>query len=177
MTAPYRAISLLILAVLGGCMEDAGQVVERYMEQSRHPLDRYLSQLGADTVSPLPRFDWPAGTLLCPTTPYQSSLHSRTPVATRVNAFLKRKEFRGDEGHWSVVVVAPLSSGDGAIEHLIFKRGNYAVFTSPEMLGRDGPTLPAGFVQQECVPVETGRVLAARGRLYPKIVAFGVAGQ
>lgn len=175
MTAPYRAMGLLFLAALGGCTEDAGQVVDRYMEQSRHPLDRYLSQLPPDTVAPLPRLDWPAGTLLCPMTPYQSSLHAGTPVAGRVNAFLERKKFQGDEGHWSLVVVAPSSDGNDGIEHLVFKRGNYDVVVGAEMLARAAPTLPAGFVPQECVPVEHGRVLAVRGQGAPKTVAFGVA--
>ncbi|MBB3219852.1 hypothetical protein [Pseudoduganella umbonata] len=176
MISPQRAIGVLFLAILGGCSGDAGQVVDRYMEQSRHPIDRYISRLPADTVSPLPRFDWPAGTLLCPMTPYQSSLHTGTPVAARVNAFLKRKQFLGDEGHWSLVVVAPSSAGGDGIGHLLFKRGNYDVVVGAEMLARAAPTLPAGFVQQECVPAEHGRVLVVRGKGSLKTVAFGVEG-
>jgi hypothetical protein len=175
MTFVWRIVGLLVLAALGGCSDDAQQSADRYTDAARHPLDRHIAALQPDTVSPLPRLDWPAGTLLCPMTPYQSSLPAGTPAAERANAFMKRKKFLGDEGHWSLVVIAPSTTGVDGIEHLRFKRGNYDVVADADILARAAPTLPGRFVQQDCVPVEHGRVLVVRSASHRRTVAFGVA--
>ena len=149
MTALFRACGMLVLAVLCACAE------------KRHPLDLHLDQLRPGTVTTLPDMGWPSGTLLCPMTSYQSELNGSEPPADRVNAFLASKKFRGDEGHWSLIVVKPATAGDAGIEHLTFKRANFDVVNEAEMLKPDARAIAADFTMQTCVPVEKARVLAA----------------
>ena len=149
----FRAAGMLALMALmafGGCSEQA------------HPLDRSLGQLRPDTVAALPGLDWPAGTMLCPLSLYQSELPSSEPLAERVNAFLAQKQFLGDEGHWSLIAVKPSTAGGAGIEQLLFKRADYDVISDPQHIARAVQTLPAGFVQRACVAVEQARVLATR---------------
>lgn len=163
MTPLFRAFGMLALAALCACAEE------------RHPLDLYLEQLRPDTVATLPDMGWPPGTLLCPMTPYQSELRGVEPPADRVNAFLARKKFRGEEGLWSLMVVSPATDGDAGIEYLLFKRAkNFDVINDPELLARDAGTPPAGFTMKTCVPVEQARVLAVREqRSHRILVVFG----
>jgi len=99
----FRAAGMLALMALGACSEE------------RHPFERYLAQLHPVTVAALPHMAWPAGTLLCPLTMYQSQLSDSEPPAERANAFLAQKQFLGDEGHWSLIVVKPTPVGDDSI--------------------------------------------------------------
>lgn len=161
MIPTFRA-ALLVLAALGGCT------------QAQHPIDRHLSQLRPVTVAPLPDLNWPAGTLLCPLTPYQSQLSNDDSRAQGINTFLKRTAILRDEGHWSLVVVKPATAGTKGIEHLLFKRGNYDVITSPSQLQQAAETLPERFVPRTCVPVEHARVLVARARsTHRTLIMFG----
>ncbi len=158
----FRAVGMLALTALGACAE------------ARHPLDRQLSQLRPVTVAALAGLDWPAGTLLCPLTPYQSELPTSAPEAERVNAFLKRKQFVGDEFHWSLVVVKPAPAGGDGIEQLVFKRGDYDVLTEPQRLKEAAETLPAAFTPQACVAVERARVLVTRAQsTHRTLISFG----
>lgn len=150
MTSFSRAIGVLALTALCACA------------QERHPLDLHLSRLQPETVTSLPDMGWPAGTLLCPMTPYQSKLLDSTPAAGRVNAFLKQKQFLGEEGQWALIVVRPEAAGNAGIEQLVFRRGMYDVINDPGLLRRDGAAAPAQFLPQSCVPVERARVLATR---------------
>ncbi|MCC7681897.1 hypothetical protein [Janthinobacterium sp. FW305-128] len=164
MTPLFYAAGMLALMALGACSEE------------RHPLDRHLGQLRPETVAALPDMGWPPGTLLCPLTMYQSELPGSAPPADRVNAFLKQKQFLGDEGLWSLIVVKPMPEGDAGIEQLLFKRADYDVFNEPEMLKRDGGTLPTGFVPQTCVSVERARVLVTRPQRSDRtLIVFGTA--
>jgi hypothetical protein len=158
----FRAAGMLALMALGACSEE------------RHPFERHLAQLRPDTLAALPDMGWPAGTLLCPLTMYQSQLPSSEPLAERANAFLAQKQFLGDEGHWSLIVVKPAPAGDDSIEQLIFKRADYDVINEPEMLKRDAETVPAGFALKTCVPVERTRVLVTRTLgTQRKLIIFG----
>lgn len=163
MTPLFRAFGMLALTALCACAEE------------RHPLDRHLEQLRPDTVATLPDMGWSPGTLLCPMTLYQSKLRGVEPPADRVNAFLARKKFLGEEGRWSLMVVKPATDGDAGIEHLLFKRAkNFDVINDPELLARDAGTPPAGFAMKTCVPVEQARVLAVREqRSHRILIIFG----
>jgi hypothetical protein len=163
MTPLFRAFSVLALTVLCACAE------------KRHPLDLHLEQLRPGTVSTLPDLGWSSGTLLCPMTAYQSALHGSVPPAERVNAFLARKKFLGEEGRWSLMVVKPATDGDAGIEHLMIKRAkNFDVINEPEMLVRDAGTAPAGFTMKTCVPVEQARILAIpEQRSHRMLIVFG----
>lgn len=162
MNPELRAVGLLLLLALGAC------------GQSPHPVEQQLSGLRPVTIAPLKGMDWSAGTLLCPMTLYQSELPATVPVAERVNAFLKRKKFLGEEGHWTLVVVKPDTVGDDGIEHLFFKRDKYDVITSAAILQKTAETLPAAFTPGECVPAERARVLATRGRgISRTLISFG----
>lgn len=161
-----RAAGMLGLMVLGACSEQ------------QHPLERHLSQLRPVTVATLPRLDWPTGTVLCPLAPYQSELPASEPLAQRVNAFLKQKQFKGDEGHWSLIAVKPTPNGDAGIEQpieqLSFKRADFDVINDAAMLERDAETVPAGFALTTCVPVEHARVLVTRlKRSNRTLIIFG----
>ena len=158
----FRAAGMLALMALGACSEE------------RHPLDLHLAQLRPDTVAALPDMGWPAGTLLCPMGLYQSELSDSALRADRVNAFLKKKQFLGDEGHWSLIVVKPLPEGDAGIEQLFFKRADYDVINDPQLIARDVETVPSGFAPQACVIVEQARVLVTREqRSHRKLIIFG----
>lgn len=163
MTLLFRAFGMLALSALCACAEE------------RHPLDLQLDQLRPDTVATLPDMGWPSGTLLCPMTPYQSELRGSEPPADRVNAFLARKKFRGDEGNWSLMVVKPGTEGNAGIEQLMFKRAkNFDVINDPETLKRDAGTIPADFTMRTCVPVEQARVLVTRQqRSHRTLIVFG----
>lgn len=162
MIPEFRVAGLLLLLALGAC------------GQSRHPIEQQLSGLRPVAIAPLKGMDWPAGTLLCPMTLYQSELPATAPVAERVNAFLKRKKFLGAEEHWTLVVVKPDTVGDDGIEHLFFKRGKYDVINSAEVLRKTAETLPAGFTPSECVPAERARVLVTRTRgMSRTLISFG----
>lgn len=167
-TAFTRAGSPLSVIVLGLLMLGA-------CAQEQHPLDRQLSQLRPDAVVLLAGLDWPAGTLLCPMTPYQSTLSAEGPVAKRVNGYLKRTQFTGDEDHWSLVVVKPAQAGDDGIEHLRFKRGAYDVVTEPARVAEAVKAQAAAFTLQDCVPVEQARVLVARDRSQRTFISFGTS--
>src|SRR5450830_2064792 len=130
MKSVFRAAGMLALMALGACSEEW------------HPLDRHLAQLRPDTVAALPDMAWPAGTLLCPLTLYQSELPGSAPPADSVNAFLKHKHFLGDEGHWSLIVVKPAPAGNDSIEQLTFKRNGFDVINEPSMLKLDDVTVP-----------------------------------
>ena len=157
-----RTAGMLALMALGACSE------------ARHPLDRHLAQLRPVTVAALPAMGWPAGTLLCPLGLYQSELSGPVPQAERVNVFLKQKQFLGDEGHWSLIVVKPLPAGDAGIEHLLFKRADYDVINAPQVIARDAQAVPPGFAPQTCVSVEQARVLVTREqRSHRKRIIFG----
>ena len=157
-----RAAGMLVLMVLGACSVE------------KHPFDRHLAQLRPDTVAALPDMGWPAGTLLCPLTLYQNELPGSAPPADRVNAFLKQKQFLGDEGRWSLIVVKPLPQGDAGIEQLFFKRADYDVINDPQRIARDVQTVPPGFAPQDCVNVEQARVLLTREPgSHRKLIIFG----
>ena len=160
MNRSLRVVAMVLLAALGACAE------------KRHPIDLQLSQLRPVTIAPLTGLDWPAGTMLCPLSPYENSLPATSPEAVRVNAFLERKKFLGDEGFWSLAVVKPNTAGDDSIEHLTFARGKYDVVTSPGMLEQSAEKIPAAFKPQTCVTVEHARVLVTRGA-HRTIVSFG----
>ncbi|MGK5076361.1 hypothetical protein [Janthinobacterium sp. ZB1P44] len=158
----FRAAGVLALMALGACSEE------------RHPLDRHLAQLRPGTLAALPDVGWPAGTVLCPLTLYQSELGDSAPHADRVNAFLKQKQFLGDEGHWSLIVVKPLPTGDAGIEKLLFQGADYDVLNDPQVIARDAETVPPGFALRTCVTVEQARVLVTREqRSHRKRIIFG----
>jgi hypothetical protein len=157
-----RHVGLLALTALSACTD------------AQHPIDLYLSQLRPITVAPLAGMNWPTGSQLCPLTSYQNSLPSSAPEAKRVNAFLKRKKFLGDENHWSLVVIKTASAGDDGMELLIFKRGEYDIINEPQRLGKLAGQLPAGFTLQVCVPAERARVLATRAAsTHRTLIIFG----
>jgi hypothetical protein len=161
---PYRTAGMLTLLALGAC----GQ-------EQQHPIDRQLSQLRPEAVVPLVGLGWPAGTLVCPMTPYQSTLPDKTPVAKRVNDFLRRRQFVGDEDHWSLVVIKPATTGDDGIEHRIFKRDSYDVVTDGHHVENAAVRLRGSFRQQDCVPVERARVLVTRIRSDRNLIMFGTS--
>ena len=162
MISLLRAMGMLALMALGACWAE------------KHPFDRHLAQLRPDTVAALPDMGWPAGTLLCPLTLYQNELPGSAPPADRVNAFLKQKQFLGDEGRWSLIVVKPLPQGDAGIEQLFFKRADYDVINDPQRIARDVQTVPPGFAPQDCVNVEQARVLLTREPgSHRKLIIFG----
>lgn len=150
--------------MLAGCADD------------RHPFERYLSGLRPPMIATVPGKLWPAGTMLCPMTAYQSLLPEDEPLAARVNAYLAQKKFLGEEGRWSLVAVSPAPDGKAGIEHLMFKNDtNYAVLNHQAMIGRAVGALPAGYVLRSCVPVEQGRLLALRDeRGRRTVIVFGV---
>jgi hypothetical protein len=136
---------------------------------AQHPLERQLAELKPIAVVPLERLEWPAGTLLCPLTPYQSALPGASTTAQRVNTFLENKRFQGDEGHWSLVVVKPEE-----IEQLVFKRDKYDVVTSSAQLRAAAESVPAAFTVKECVEVQEARILVTRaGASHRKLISFG----
>lgn len=158
----FRATSLLLLVAITAC------------SNAQHPLDRQLSQLKPIAIVPLEGLDWPTGTLLCPLTPYENALPGSSSTAQRVNAFLEKKQFKGDEGHWSLVVVKPTPAGEAGIEQLVFKRGTYDVVTSSAQLSTGAESVPATFELKECVEVKEARVLVTRGRASNrKLISFG----
>lgn len=158
----FHAVSVLLLVALGACAN------------SQHPLDRQLSQLNPMALVSLTGLEWPTGTLLCPLTPYESGLPGASSTAQRVNAFLEKKRFKGDEGHWSLVVVKPAPAGDAGIEQLVFKRDKYDVITSPAQLGQTAESVPATFKLKECVEVQEARVLVTRSRASNRtVISFG----
>lgn len=162
MIPTYRVVGMLLLTTLIACAE------------KRHPIDEQLLQLRPVTIASLTGLAWPAGTLLCPLTPYMSLLPDTAPEAARVNAFLKRKQFKGADNHWSLVVVKPTPVGDDAIEQLIFKNAGYEVVTSARVLKQSADEVPAGFTLQACVPVEHARVLVTRGAVsHQTFISFG----
>jgi hypothetical protein len=139
---------------------------------AQHALEQQLAQLKPLAVVPLEGLEWPAGTLLCPLTPYQSSLPDASNTAQRVNAFLEKKRFQGDEGHWSLLVVKPAPAG---IEQLVFKRGKYDVVTSSAQLSKAADFVPTTFEFKECVAVQEVRVLVTRGGAsHRTLISFGV---
>lgn len=139
---------------------------------AQHLLERQLAQLKPISMVPLEGSEWPAGTLLCLLTPYQSSLPGASSTAQRVNAFLQKKRFQGDEGHWSLVVVKPAPAG---IKQLVFKRGKYDVVTSPVQLSTAADPVSATFELKECVAVQQVRVLVSRsGASNRTLISFGV---
>nr|GEU28358.1 ornithine carbamoyltransferase, chloroplastic [Tanacetum cinerariifolium] len=113
---------------------------------AQHPLDQQLAQLTPPALVPLQGTGWPAGTLLCPLTPYESAVPGNSKVARRVNAVLEKNRFRGDEGHWSLIVIQPATTGDAGIEQLVFKRRNYDVVRSSSGLRGATTSVPAGFM-------------------------------
>lgn len=159
----FHIISVLFpVALLSACSD------------AQHPLDRQLSQLKPTAIVPLEGLPWPAGTLICPLTPYQSELPGDSSTAQRVNAFLAKKQFKGDEDHWSLVVVKPEPAGEAGIEQLVFKRNNYDVITSVEQIGKSTDAVPAAFEPKECVAVQDARVLVtSSGASNRKRISFG----
>lgn len=158
----FRAVGMLGLAALCACSEE------------QHPLDRHLSKLRPVTVATLSGLNWPDGTMLCPLAPYQNELPNSTAPADRVNAFLKRKQFVGDESHWSLIAVKPTPAGDAGIEQLTFKRAGYDIINEPQMLERDAETVQAGFVLKTCVPVDQARVLVTHTKKTNRtLIIFG----
>lgn len=154
----------VFLVALGACSD------------ARHPLDHQLSQIKPVTVVPLRGLERPQGTLLCALTPYQSALSGDSEITRLVNAFLKKKNFQGDEGHWSLVVVGPAAAGVPPIEHLIFKRAQYDVVTS--LRRTDGPTELAltNFQPRECVEIQQALILANHGGASNRTqITFGTA--
>lgn len=141
---------ILALALLGAC------------SAPRHPLDAHLSRLRPVTVSALPDLGWPAGTLLCPMTPYQSAPVGDGPAEQRAKDYLARRGFTGDESHWSLVVIKPTPTGDAGMEHLVFRRIDYDVQMGSQMA--EGLEQPAGALRMDaaCIRVEQIRVLATR---------------
>ncbi|KAB0327408.1 hypothetical protein J3P46_18725 [Janthinobacterium lividum] len=160
----FRAAGMLALIALGACSDE------------KHPLERHLAQLRPVTVAALPDMGWPAGTMLCPMGVYESGISDSAPHADRVNAFLKHKQFLGDEGLWSLIVLKPMPEGDAGIEQLLFKRADYDVINDPQRIERDAEIVPAGFAPHACVSVEQARVLVTREqRSHRKLVIFGTA--
>lgn len=162
-------VGILALLALGACV------------RQQHPIERQLSQLAGqrpDGVAMLAGSDWPAGTLLCPLSPYQSALPAATPATPavlRVNAYLKRTQFAGDEDHWSLVVVKPAPAGDEGIEQLIFRRGDYDVVNEEKRVEAAARTQAQAFRLQTCVPVEDARVLVTRDRSQRAHISFGTS--
>ena len=150
MISLLRAVGMLALMALGACSAE------------RHPFERHLAQLHPDMVTALPDMGWPAGTLLCPMGLYQSELSDSAPHADRVNLFLKQKQFLGDEGRWSLIVVKPQPQGDAGIVQLFFKRADYDMINDTQRIALDVQTVPPGFAPQDCVTVEQARVLVTR---------------
>ena len=153
-----RALSVIFLIAISACSD------------ARHPLDEQLSQLKPTAVVALQGLGWPAGTLLCPLTPYQSRLPGDSSTAWRVNAYLEKKQFEGDEGHWSMVIVKPTPTGDAGIEQLVFKRGKYDVVNSPARRSTES----AAFKPRECVEVKEVHVLVtSSGASQRTLISFG----
>jgi hypothetical protein len=141
---------------------------------AQHPLDQQLAQLTPPALVPLQGTGWPAGTLLCPLTPYESAVPGNSEVARRVNAVLEKNRFRGDEGHWSLIVVQPATTGDAGIAQLVFKRRNYDVVRSSSGLRGATTSVPAGFMPKVCVEIQEARILATRGATsHRTTISFG----
>ncbi|MGK5030542.1 hypothetical protein [Janthinobacterium sp. MDT1-19] len=158
----FRVVGMLGLTALCACSEE------------RHPLDRHLADLRPVKVVKLPDMGWPPGTILCTMAIYQNELIDSAPLADRVNEFLKKKQFRGTEDYWSLIVVKPMPEGDAGIEQLLIKSGDYDVINDLDRIMRDAETLPPGFTPQACVPLEKARVLVTRTqRNYRKLIIFG----
>ena len=157
-----RATSLLLLVATVACSD------------TQHPLDRQLSQLTPPAIVRPSGLDSPAGTLVCPLTFYQSTLSGGSSAAERVNAFLAKKQFKGTEGQWSLVIVKPAPAGEAGIEHLVFKRDKYDVVTSSAQLVKEADVVPEAFELKECVEVKEARVLVSRARVSNrKLISFG----
>lgn len=161
MNYSLRVAAMFMLTALAACTEQ------------RHPIDLQLSRLRPVTIAPLTGLAWPAGTMLCPLGIYQSRLEGPSPVTERVNAFLTREKFLGDEGYWSLVVVKPAPAGDAGIEQFIFERDDYEVVTWPQVVSGSAVQIPAGFKGQTCVAVEHARVLVTHGMLHLSVISFG----
>jgi len=162
MIVPSRAAALLPLLVLGAC------------SNSMHPLEAHLDLLQPESITSIARLDYPAGTLLCPLTPYQNSVAPAAPEAQRINAFMGRQRYLGDDGTWSLVIVRPGTTGDDGIEHLLLRRSKFDVINSPADLGKLVEKVPADFEVLGCVPVEHASVLTTRSRVTQrKIISFG----
>lgn len=157
-------LSALFLAGLAACSD------------TRHPLDQLLSQIKPVAVVPLRAPEWSRGTLLCPLTPYQSALSGNSSTAQQVNAFLKKKNFQGDEGHWSLVVIAPAPATAPRIEHLIFARGKYDVVTSLRRPDAAAQLALSKFEPKECVEIQEALILATHGGASNRAqLSFGTA--
>lgn len=160
----HAAIGLLLVG-LAACSSE------------QHPLDRQLSQLKPVALVPLEKSGWPAETLICPLTPYQNAVSGDSSTAKRVNAFLQKKRFQGDEAYWSLVTVKPGTEGDAGIEHIIFKRGLYDVVASAPRPHEASEQILAAFELKECVTAGEARILATAGGGAPSRtqIRFGTA--
>lgn len=161
MIFPSRA-ALLPLLALGAC------------SSSMHPLEAQLDLLRPESITSVAGLDYPAGTLLCPLTPYQNSVAAAAPEAQRINAFMGRQRYLGDDSTWSLVIVRPGTTGDDGIEHLLLRRGKFDVINSRESLGKLVEKVPTDFEVLDCVPVEHASVLTTRSRASQrKVISFG----
>lgn len=157
-----RATSLVLLVATVAC------------SNTQHPLDRQLSQLKPIAIVRPSGLDLPTGTFLCPLSFYESTLSGGSSAAQRVNAFLEKKQFRGTEGQWSLIIVKPAPADEAGIEHLIFRRDKYDVVTSSAELVKEADAVPAAFEVKECVEVKEARVLVTRDRVSNrKLISFG----
>lgn len=162
MTFPLPAAALLALTALAACSD------------AMHPIEAQLALLRPESITPIADLAYPAGTLLCPMTPYQNSVAGSAPQAQRINAFMGRQNYLGDDGIWSLVTVRPGTTGDDGIEHLVFRRSEYDVINAPAELKKLVEKVPANFEVLACVPVQHASVLATRSRATErKIVSFG----
>lgn len=161
MIFPSRA-ALLPLLALGAC------------SSSMHPLEAHLDLLQPESITSVAGLDYPAGTLLCPLTPYQNSVAAAAPEAQRINASMGRQRYLGEEGTWSLVIIRPGTTGDDRIEHLLLRRSTFDVINSRESLGKLVEKVPADFEVLDCVPVEHASVLTTRSRVSQrKVISFG----
>lgn len=161
MIFPSRA-TLLPLLALGAC------------SSSMHSLEAHLDLLRPESITSVAGLDYPAGTLLCPLTPYQNSVAAAAPEAQRINAFMGRQRYLGEEGTWSLVIIQPGTTGDDGIEHLLLRRSTFDVINSRESLGKLVEKVPADFEVLDCVPVEHASVLTTRSRASQrKVISFG----
>jgi hypothetical protein len=157
----FYVVSVVTLMALSACAP------------KQHPVERYLSDLRPIKVVQMENAGWAKGTIICPLTPYQNGINESAVVAKRVNDFLKRKNFVGDEFHWSLIALNPASGDDAGIEHLVFKIGGYDVINEKDVLEKSAETLPEEFQPQVCVTVEQARVLVTRTRSQRTLISFG----
>jgi len=87
---------------------------------------------------------------VCVLYPYSDRVVDSVTQSARINAYLKARDYRGDEGHWEFVVVEPET-----VSLSIFKRSERLdVLAIHSIQPEDKAKLPEGFKQVNCASLE-----------------------